>query len=106
MVWITGNDTVKYSNYLLSVEIQLISYANNFSYNWNNNTNLDTLILKNGDDLFLHSNKFGSNNYDWNVNAEGIYDNIEWTGGRSGGLDISIYNVQSDVKIWISATFK
>ena len=107
MVWVTGNDTVKYSDSILSVKITKGDYAGAYDYDWNNGQDLEALLLKKGDDIFLHSAYFGGNQYDWSVNInEQSCENFEWTGGRSGRLDISIYNIQSDIDIAIYAIFK
>lgn len=107
MVWVTGDDTVKYSDSILSVKITKGGYAGNYDYNWNNGQDLEALLLKKGDDIFLHSASFGTNNYDWSINInKQSCERYEWTGGRSGRLDISIYNIQSDINIMISAIFK
>jgi hypothetical protein len=36
MVWVTGDDTVKYSDNILSVKINKEDYAANYNYIWNN----------------------------------------------------------------------
>ena len=36
MVWVTGDDTVKYSDSILSVKINIVGYAGRYDYNWNN----------------------------------------------------------------------
>lgn len=107
MVWVTGDDTVKYSDNILSVKINKEDYAANYNYIWNNGQDLETLFIEKGDNLFLHSNKFGANSYSWYVNInEQSCESYEWTGGRSGRLDISIYNIKSDINIMINAIFK
>ena len=107
MVWVTGDDTVKYSDSILSVKTCKDGYAENYDYIWNNGQDLESLLLKKGDNLFLHSANFGANNYSWGVNInEQSYENFEWTGGKSGRLDISIYNIQSNIYITIIAIFK
>lgn len=107
MVWVTGDDTVKYSDSILSVKVTKGSYAGNYDYIWNNGQDLESLFLKKGDNLFLHSASFGSNSYQWFVNInQQCCESYVWTGGRSGRLDISIYNIKSDINIMISAIFK
>ena len=107
MVWVTGDDTVKYSDNILSVKINKDGYAANYNYIWNNGQDLETLFIEKGDNLFLHSDKFGANNYSWSVYInEQSCGSYEWTGGRSGRLDISIYNIQSDIDITLIAIFK
>ena len=107
MVWVTGDDTVKYSDSILSVKINIVGYAGRYDYNWNNGQELEALLLKKGDNLFLHSASFGSNYYSWTVDInEQSCESFEQTGGSSGRLDISIYNIQSDIDITITAIFK
>ena len=107
MVWVTGDDTVKYSDSILSVKINKSGYAGNYNYNWNNGQDLETLLLKKGDNLFLHSASFGSNPYSWTVNInKQCCERSEYTGGSSGRLDISIYNIKSNINIMIDAIFK
>lgn len=108
MVWVTGDDTVKYSDSILSVKINIVGYAGRYDYNWNNGQDLEALLLKKGDNLFLHSASFGGNSYSWDVdiNDEQSCESYVWTGGQSGRLDISIYNIQSNIDIMISAIFK
>lgn len=107
MVWVTGDDTVKYSDFILSVKIQANGYAAQYNYDWNNNQDLNSLLLKKGDNIFLHSANFGGNNWSWSVNInEQSCENFEWTGGTSGRLDISIYNIQSNINVEIDGSFK
>lgn len=107
MVWVTGDDTVKYSDSILSVKINIVGYAGRYDYNWNNGQDLEALLLKKGDNLFLHSASFGANRYSWGVDInEQSCESYEWTGGASGRFDISIYNIQSDIDITLSAIFK
>ena len=104
MCWISGEDTVRYNDSVITVRTIPYGYAP-VPFVWETPENLDQLIFKKGDDIFLHRGVNG--NYSWGVSVNGQYDSVDV--GKTGSvwrLDVSIYGVQSDITIYVNAIFK